>query len=229
MSASSTASGAIELRGLVKHYRAQVVLAGASASIEPGEFVVVLGRSGSGKSTLLRLIGGLEAPDQGTVRIDGRDLVGLAETARAKLRRSSLGFVFQFFNLIPTLTAGENVELPLALNGVRGESARQRSSELLAELDVAGCADRFPEEISGGEQQRVAIARALVHEPKVVLADEPTGNLDLETARHVLELLKATCGRRRTTLIMATHSREAAALADRVLTIRDGGIVADGP
>ena len=226
MSASSTASGAIELRGLVKHYGAQVVLGGASASIEPGEFVVVLGRSGSGKSTLLRLIGGLEAPDQGTVRIDGQDLVGLTEKARAQLRRSSLGFVFQFFNLIPTLTAGENVELPLALNGVRGESARQRSSGLLAELDVAGCANRFPEEISGGEQQRVAIARALVHEPKVVLADEPTGNLDLETARHVLELLKATCRRRGTTLIMATHSREAAALADRVLTIREGAIVA---
>jgi len=224
---SAGSSGGIELRGVVKRYGTQVVLAGASARIEPGEFVVVLGRSGSGKSTLLRLIGGLESPDGGAVRLDGRDLVGLAETARAKLRRSSLGFVFQFFNLIPTLTAGENVELPLALNGVRGENARRRSTGLLAELGVAGCADRFPEEISGGEQQRVAIARALVHEPKVVLADEPTGNLDLETARHVLELLKATCRRRRATLVMATHSREAAALADRVLTIRDGGIEED--
>ncbi|HUL83377.1 MAG TPA: ABC transporter ATP-binding protein [Gammaproteobacteria bacterium] len=213
---------------MVKRYGAQVVLAGASASIDPGEFVVVLGRSGSGKSTLLRLIGGLESPDGGAVLIDGRDLVGLAEAARARLRRSSLGFVFQFFNLIPTLTAGENVELPLALNGLRGENARKRSAELLAELDVAACTDRFPEEISGGEQQRVAIARALVHEPKVVLADEPTGNLDLETARQVLELLTTTCRRRQTTLIMATHSREAAALADRVFTISNGGIVEDG-
>jgi len=225
---SGGSSGGIELRDVVKRYGAQVVLAGASASIDPGEFVVVLGRSGSGKSTLLRLIGGLESPDGGAVLIDGRDLVGLAEAARARLRRSSLGFVFQFFNLIPTLTAGENVELPLALNGLRGENARKRSAELLAELDVAACTDRFPEEISGGEQQRVAIARALVHEPKVVLADEPTGNLDLETARQVLELLTTTCRRRQTTLIMATHSREAAALADRVFTISNGGIVEDG-
>jgi putative ABC transport system ATP-binding protein len=218
---TTASTGKIELHGVGKRYGAQVVLADASASIAPGELVVVLGRSGSGKSTLLRLIGGLESPDEGAVRLDGRDLVGLTETARAKLRRASLGFVFQFFNLIPTLTAGENVELPLALNGVRGEDARRRSTELLAELHVATCVDRFPEEISGGEQQRVAIARALVHEPKVVLADEPTGNLDLETARQVLELLTTTCRRRRTTLIMATHSREAAALADRVLSIRN--------
>jgi putative ABC transport system ATP-binding protein len=221
---STGASGTIELSGVAKRYGAQVVLADASASIGSGEFVVVLGRSGSGKSTLLRLIGGLESPDAGTVRVDGQDLVGLTEAARAKLRRSALGFVFQFFNLIPTLTAGENVELPLALNGVRRKDARRRCTELLEELDVAACADRFPEEISGGEQQRVAIARALVHEPKLVLADEPTGNLDLETAGHVLELLKTTCRRRQTTLIMATHSRDAAALADRVLSIRNGKI-----
>jgi len=221
---SVSSSGTIDLRGVVKRYGTQVVLADASASIGAGEFVVVLGRSGSGKSTLLRLIGGLESPDGGTVRVDGHDLVGLTETARAKLRRSALGFVFQFFNLIPTLTAGENVELPLALNGVHRDDARRRCAQLLEELDVAGCVDRFPEEISGGEQQRVAIARALVHEPRLVLADEPTGNLDLETARHVLELLKTTCRRRGTTLVMATHSREASALADRVLSIRNGGI-----
>jgi putative ABC transport system ATP-binding protein len=221
---NTASSGAIELRGVAKRYGTQVVLADASASIGSGEFVVVLGRSGSGKSTLLRLIGGLESPDGGTVRVDGQDLVGLTEAARSKLRRSALGFVFQFFNLIPTLTVGENVELPLALNGVRRDVARRRCVALLEELDVAACADRFPEEISGGEQQRVAIARALVHEPKLVLADEPTGNLDLETARHVLELLKTTCRRRQTTLILATHGREAAALADRVLSIRNGKI-----
>jgi putative ABC transport system ATP-binding protein len=221
---SAASSGTIELRAVTKRYGMQIVLADASASIRSGEFVVVLGRSGSGKSTLLRLIGGLESPDAGTVRVDGEDLVGLTETARAKLRRSALGFVFQFFNLIPTLTAGENVELPLALNRVGRADTRRRCAELLEELDVAACVDRFPEEISGGEQQRVAIARALVHEPRLVLADEPTGNLDLETAHHVLELLKTTCRRRGTTLIMATHSREAAALADRVLSIRNGGI-----
>jgi putative ABC transport system ATP-binding protein len=184
----------------------------------------VVGRSGSGKSTLLRLIGGLESPDRGSVLIDGSDVVALPETQRARLRRAALGFVFQFFNLIPTLTAAENVELPLALNGVKRREARRRSLALLEELNVAVCADRFPDEISGGEQQRVAIARALVHEPKLVLADEPTGNLDLETAQQVLALLQATCRRRQTTLIIATHSREAATLAERVLSIRDARI-----
>ena len=214
----------IELRGVTKVYGPQVVLTDASVSIARAELVVVIGRSGSGKSTLLRLIGGLETPDRGSVLIDGNDVAALTETERARLRRATLGFVFQFFNLIPTLTAAENVELPLALNGVSRRDARRRSLALLGELDVAGCADRLPDEISGGEQQRVAIARALVHEPKLVLADEPTGNLDLETARQVLALLQETCRRRETTLIMATHSREAASLAARVLSIRDARI-----
>jgi putative ABC transport system ATP-binding protein len=214
----------IELRRVTKSYGRQVVLADASVSIGRGEHVVVVGRSGSGKSTLLRLIGGLESPDLGSVLIDGSDVVALPETQRARLRRAALGFVFQFFNLIPTLTAAENVELPLALNGVTRRDARRRSLALLEELNVAVCADRFPDEISGGEQQRVAIARALVHEPKLVLADEPTGNLDLETAQQVLTLLQATCRRRQTTLIIATHSREAVTLAERVLSIRDARI-----
>jgi putative ABC transport system ATP-binding protein len=214
----------IELRGVAKSYGPQVVLTDASVSIGRGEFVVVVGRSGSGKSTLLRLIGVLEVPDRGSVLIDGSDVGTLPETERARLRRARLGFVFQFFNLIPTLTAAENAELPLALNGVGRRDARRRSLALLEELDVAACADRFPDEISGGEQQRVAIARALVHEPKVVLADEPTGNLDLETAQQVLALLQETCLRRQTTLIMATHSREAAGLAERVLSIRNAHI-----
>jgi putative ABC transport system ATP-binding protein len=214
----------IELRGVAKSYGPQVVLTDASVSIGRGEFVVVVGRSGSGKSTLLRLIGVLEVPDRDSVLIDGSDVGTLPETERARLRRARLGFVFQFFNLIPTLTAAENAELPLALNGVGRRDARRRSLALLEELDVAACADRFPDEISGGEQQRVAIARALVHEPKVVLADEPTGNLDLETAQQVLALLQETCLRRQTTLIMATHSREAAGLAERVLSIRNAHI-----
>jgi len=213
--------GRVDLVDVEKRYGDQVVLQQASVSIARGEFVVVVGRSGSGKSTLLRLIGGLESPDRGTVSLGGKNLTSLSETGRANLRRTSLGFVFQFFNLIPTLTVAENVELPLALNGVARADARRRGLALLDELDVARCAERFPEEISGGEQQRVAIARAVVHEPKLVLADEPTGNLDLETASHVLALLEATCRRRRATLVMATHSREVSGTADRVLSIRN--------
>jgi putative ABC transport system ATP-binding protein len=217
--------GRIEIAAVEKRYGDQVVLQDASISIAAGEFVVVEGRSGSGKSTLLRLIGGLESPDRGTVSIGGQDLTRLSETERAGLRRRSLGFVFQLFNLIPTLSVAENVELPLALNGAARDDARERSLALLEELDVAGCADRFPEEISGGEQQRVAIARAVVHMPKLVLADEPTGNLDLETASHVLTVLQTTCRRRGATLVMATHSREVSGAADRVLSIRNARLV----
>ena len=214
----------IELIDVVKRYGTQAVLDGASLAIGRGEFVAVLGRSGSGKSTLLRIIGGLEPADRGAVRFDGQDLRALPETARARLRRSRVGFVFQFFNLIPTLTVAENVELPLALNDVPSAKATARSRALLEELDLGATADRFPEELSGGEQQRVAIARAVVHEPELVLADEPTGNLDLETAGHVLAVLKQTVGRRSATLVMATHGQEAAALADRVLRIRGGRV-----
>ena len=186
--------------------------------------VAVMGRSGSGKSTLLRLIGGLEAADAGIVRVDDTDLTALTETERARRRRRGLGFVFQSFNLIPTLTVAENVELPLELNDVAPDDMRRRSRALLDDLGLANCADRFPEDISGGEQQRAAIARAVIHEPKLVLADEPTGNLDAETARHVLELLRRTCRERNATLIVATHSAEVAAQAARVLTIRAGRI-----
>jgi putative ABC transport system ATP-binding protein len=221
---SGQSDGRVELVDVAKSYGSQAVLEHASLSIAAGSFVVVIGRSGSGKSTLLRLIGGLESPDSGQIRI-GRDEYGvLSDSARAGLRRSAIGFVFQFFNLIPTLTVAENVELPLALNRMPRADARRRSLQLLEGLDVASCADRFPEELSGGEQQRVAIARAVIHQPKLVLADEPTGNLDLETARHVLSLLQSTCRDRGATLLMATHSREVSGLADRVLTIRSGRI-----
>jgi putative ABC transport system ATP-binding protein len=222
-------SDRIELLNVSKAYGSQTVLDGASVTIERGEFVVVIGRSGSGKSTLLRLVGGLELPNVGMVRIGGEDIGALSERARAVLRRTTLGFVFQFFNLIPTLTVAENVELPLALNDVARSRAQRRSLELLDELGLASCADRFPEELSGGEQQRVAIARAVVHEPRLVLADEPTGNLDLETADQVLELLQRTCRERGATLIMATHSAEVAGRAERVLTIRAGQIAEGTP
>jgi putative ABC transport system ATP-binding protein len=214
----------IELQNVSKRYGRQAVLDGASVTVERGQFVTVMGRSGSGKSTLLRLIGGLEAADSGLVRVDDTDLTALTETERARRRRQGLGFVFQSFNLIPTLTVAENVELPLALNDIAPEKARRLTRKLLGDLGLADCADRFPEDISGGEQQRVAIARAVIHGPKLVLADEPTGNLDAETAQHVLELLRRTCGERNATLIVASHSVELAARADRVVTIRAGRI-----
>jgi putative ABC transport system ATP-binding protein len=226
---NAVTSAWIELTNVSKSYGQQPVLDGASLTVERGEFVAVMGRSGSGKSTLLRIIGGLEAADAGSVRIDGTDLTALSETDRARRRREGLGFVFQSFNLIPTLTARENVELPLALNDVPQLELRQRSRALLEELGLASCADRFPEDISGGEQQRVAVARAVAHEPKLVLADEPTGNLDADTARHVLELLRRTCRDRNATLLVATHSAEVAAQAARVLTIRAGRIEETAP
>jgi putative ABC transport system ATP-binding protein len=214
----------IELRAVSKAYGTQPVLDSASLQIASGTFVAIVGRSGSGKSTLLRLIGGLESADDGAVIVAGRDLKRLDESERARLRRSEIGFVFQFFNLIPTLTVAENVELPLALNDVPRHEANERCHALWRELGVAACADRFPEELSGGEQQRTAIARAVVHEPQVVLADEPTGNLDLETAQNVMELLHTTCRRRGSTLVMATHSRDVEQYADRVVAIRAGRI-----
>jgi putative ABC transport system ATP-binding protein len=222
MSQGSTAW--IELEDVCKSYGRQTVLERARVGIERGRIVAVVGRSGSGKSTLLRLIGGLESADSGVVRVDGTDFTGLGETARALRRRRDLGFVFQSFNLIPTLTVTENVELPLALNDVAAAATQQRSRELLTELGLANCLDRFPEDISGGEQQRVAIARAVIHEPKLVLADEPTGNLDAETAHHVFELLLRTCRERNATLIVATHSAEIATRAERVIAINNGRI-----
>jgi putative ABC transport system ATP-binding protein len=215
----------IELERVAKRYGEQCVLDEASLEIPRGQHVAVIGRSGSGKSTLLRLIGGLEAPDSGVVRVSGDDLRALSETDLALKRRRELGFVFQSFNLVPTLTVAENVELPLALNDVAAAVARRRSLELLEELGLDHGADRFPEELSGGEQQRVAIARAVVHEPALVLADEPTGNLDADTASLVLGLLQRTCRERAATLVIATHSAEVKSHTDRIIEIRAGLIM----
>ncbi|HEX7082051.1 MAG TPA: ABC transporter ATP-binding protein [Gammaproteobacteria bacterium] len=219
----------VRLSQVSKAYGNLTVLDNIHFSAKRGEFLVVVGRSGSGKSTLLRLIGGLEAPDSGSVAFAGRRLDRMREPERAAFRRREIGFVFQFFNLIPTLTVAENIELPLALNALSKTETQARVAALLDELGLAGSESRFPEELSGGEQQRVAIARAVAHEPALVLADEPTGNLDLETAERVLGLLNETCRRRHATLIMATHSPEVIGLADRVLTIRHGRLEDTAP
>jgi putative ABC transport system ATP-binding protein len=214
--------GPITLDAVCKSYGTQVVLDDAAARIEPGEFVAIIGRSGSGKSTLLKLIGGLSTPDSGSIRHGEQDLARMRETELTRFRRRQLGFVFQFFNLVPTLTVSENVQLPLALNRVPRVQALRRSGELLERLGLGNCASRLPDELSGGEQQRVAIARALAHEPRLVITDEPTGNLDLETADEVLDLLIASCRDHAATLIVATHSREAAERADRIFRIVNG-------
>ncbi len=211
----------VQLAKVSKAYDSRVVLADADLDVRPGEFVVIVGRSGSGKSTLLNLIAGLDFPSGGEIRLLDQPLTELTEEQRAKIRCHSLGFVFQFFNLIPTLTVAENIRLPMALNGIAKGEAKSRARTLLHDLGMTDCGRRFPEELAGGEQQRIAIARAIAHRPAIVLADEPTGNLDLDTARDVLELLDQTCRAQGTTLIMATHSREVIGLADRVLTIRD--------
>jgi putative ABC transport system ATP-binding protein len=204
----------------------RVVLQNAHAEFQRGEITAILGKSGSGKSTLLNLISGIDAPDGGQIWVDGQDLTALSERDRTLFRRARIGFVFQFFNLIPTLTVGENVSLPLELNHIPRPDAHKKAQEM---LDSVGLLDRwetFPEKLSGGEQQRVALARALVHEPLLILADEPTGNLDEETGAQVISLLTQLTRERNCTLLMVTHSLEAASPADRVLRLSHGQLTA---
>jgi ABC-type lipoprotein export system ATPase subunit len=196
-----------------------VALDAVDLSIEAGEFVALIGPSGSGKSTLLHLAGGLDQPDSGRILLGDRDLATLSIGERAKLRRREVGFVFQFFHLIPTLTVTENVELPLLLDGVKSNG---RTSELLERVGIAHRAKHLPGELSGGELQRAAIARALVAHPKVILADEPTGNLDSATSETVLALLAEQVVESGAALVMVTHDRDVAARAPRVHTLRDG-------
>jgi putative ABC transport system ATP-binding protein len=191
-------------------------------SIAPAEFVAILGKSGSGKSTLLNLISGIDRVDGGEIWVNGQNLTAMDDLQRTLFRRQNTGFVFQFFNLIPTLTVWENVMLPLELTGSEPQSAREHVASLLSEVGLADRKDTFPDRLSGGEQQRVAIARALVHDPVLVLADEPTGNLDEETGRKVLELLDRLTRQAGKNLIMVTHNPEAARFADRVLILKDG-------
>ena len=203
------------------------VLRGASAHFSAGECVAVTGRSGSGKSTLLNLVSGIDEPDSGSVRLEGRDIAACPERERTLVRRARIGFVFQFFNLIPSLNVEENLRLPLELNRLHRD-AGPRIDEMLGRVGLAERRRSFPDRLSGGEQQRVAIARALIHEPAIVLADEPTGNLDAETALRIVALLRELSAQDGRLLLLATHSEEAAAAADRVLRLERGVLVETG-
>ncbi len=201
-------------------------LRGTTFAVEAGEVVALYGRSGSGKSTLLQLLAGLDHPTSGRIEVEGRDLASLGERERTRLRRTRIGFVFQFFNLLPTLTALENVFLALELSG-RTDLGAARAA--LGSVGLAGKEARFPHELSGGEQQRVAIARAVVKQPSLILADEPTGNLDTRTGDEVLDLLARRSRESGATLVMATHSPRTSRVADRVLRMTDGAIVEERP
>lgn len=221
-----TNNGFIHLDNIWKQFqegnKKREVLRGTGAVFNRGEFIAILGKSGSGKSTLLNVISGIDEPDRGDIQINGQLLTHLDEYQRTIFRRQNIGFVFQFFNLIPTLNVMENVSLPLELVGAGVKEAVERSSQILAEVGLSDRLNTFPERLSGGEQQRVAIARALVHDPLLVLADEPTGNLDEETGRQVLDLLDKLTRQAGKNLIMVTHSKENAIYADRIFELHAG-------
>lgn len=221
-----TREALVQLHGVSKSYREgereRQVLKDASLEISRGEWLFLLGKSGSGKSTLLNLVSGIDLPEHGEIIIEGRPINRLSERERTLFRREKIGFIFQSYNLIPTLTVAENLMLPLELLGVLNRQRRAEALELLAGVGLADRAQSYPDRLSGGEQQRVAIARALIHRPLLLLADEPTGNLDAETGREVLELFERLLRPTNCTLVLVTHSSEVARLADRLLCIRDG-------
>ncbi|MFV2056524.1 MAG: ABC transporter ATP-binding protein [Thiohalomonadales bacterium] len=223
------AKALIKINQLSKHYTEggtqRIVLTDISLEIAKGDFIVLLGRSGSGKSTLLNIISGIDTPSAGNVVINDIDLTGLSEHDRTLFRRHNIGFIFQLFNLIPTLTVQENILLPLELTGRLKKGHREHVSKLLAALRLDDRANSFPDKLSGGEQQRVAILRALIHQPELLLADEPTGNLDTESSKTVLGLLKKLVKKEGKTLVLVTHSMEIAQMADKVYLIRDGKLI----
>ncbi len=216
----------IQIRDLTKSYqqggRTHLILDHVNLSIHSGEFFVLLGKSGSGKSTLLNLISAIDHPDGGSIHIANTTITALPERQQTLFRRDHIGIVFQFFNLIPTLTVLENVTLPRELSGANRKEIEGQARQILKRVGLADRAETFPDKLSGGEQQRVAIARALAHEPMLVLADEPTGNLDEDTGQRVLELLLELTRNAGKTLVMATHNPEIVVLADRVCRIHDG-------
>ena len=196
-----------------------------SLEVQRGRFLAIVGPSGSGKSTLLGLIAGLDSPSSGDVVIDGVNITNLGEDGLARLRGEKIGFVFQFFHLIPSLTAFENISVPMEIAAVPDADPRRRAQSLIEEVGLAGRAHHYPSQLSGGEQQRVALARALANNPPIVLADEPTGNLDSTNGRHIMELLRTIHKTRGTTVVLVTHDAELASLADSRLVLRDGRVV----
>lgn len=216
----------IETREVSKVYGAEEVrveaLRGISLQVPKGEFVAIMGPSGSGKSTLLHMLGGLEVPTGGHVLLEGADLAGMDDTKRTLIRRKRIGFIFQTFNLLPTLTAEENVELPLLLDGVPAKEADDRAARILQQVGMGHRRHHLPSKLSGGEQQRVAIARALVIEPAILLADEPTGNLDTANGQRVIAMLRDLVDVQQQTIVMVTHDADVAAMADRLIHLRDG-------
>ncbi|WP_405063372.1 ABC transporter ATP-binding protein [Kribbella sp. NBC_01505] len=222
-------SAILDIRHLTRTHgkgeQAVHALRGVDLSVAPGELVAVMGPSGSGKSTLLTCAGGLDRPTGGEVLVDGNDIVTLPQAGVAALRRRRIGYVFQDFNLIPALTAAENVSLPLELDGTRTRTARKYAEAALQEVGIGDLADRFPDDMSGGQRQRVAIARAIVGERRLLLADEPTGALDSETGEAVLQLLRDRCDQHGIAGVLVTHEARHAAWADRVVYLRDGVLV----
>lgn len=221
----------VELKNVRKSYRMGKVIVPAlrdvSLQVTRGEFLAILGPSGSGKSTLLNIIGCLDRPDEGEVIIDGINVLKLRDEKLAEIRLKQVGFIFQFFNLLPRLTALENVELPLLLAGVDEKRARERAKHLLELVGLESRVNHRPFELSGGEQQRVAIARALVNNPKIVLADEPTGNLDTRSGEEIIQLMKKLNSKLKQTFIVVTHDRKIASIANRIIYLRDGMIVGE--
>ncbi len=227
--ADRAAGAAVQAVGLKRTFgtgdAAVHALRGVDVTFPRGQFAAVMGPSGSGKSTLMHLLAGLDAPTAGTVSIDGREITSMGDAELTRLRRDRIGFVFQFFNLLPMLTAAQNVELPLKLAGVGAEEGW--TDKLLASVGLADRSRHKPSELSGGQQQRVAVARALVNKPAVVFADEPTGNLDSKTSAEILELMRQSTADYGQTIVIVTHDARAASIADRVVFLSDGQIVAD--
>jgi putative ABC transport system ATP-binding protein len=197
------------------------ILSGVNLNINKGEIVILYGKSGSGKSTLLNLLAGIDLPDKGNIFFENVNITALSEKERTLFRRKRIGFIFQFFNLIPTLTVSENLKLPLELNSMPFKKA----DEMLSEVGLLDRIYAYPDVLSGGEQQRVAIARALIHNPDFILADEPTGNLDFDTSKQIIDLIDRIVKQQGKTMIMATHSKDVMGLADRVLTLKDGKFI----
>lgn len=217
----------LELKNVSKSYTEgntkHTVLDTLELNVPKGEIIILLGKSGSGKSTLLNIISGIDVPDSGSVTVDGTDITKLSEKERTIVRRNKIGFIFQFFNLIPTLTVKENLRLPLELKNISEQV--EKINSVLTEVGLSNKTNTYPDKLSGGEQQRIAIARALIHNPDIILADEPTGNLDYETGLQIVHLLDRVVKKKGKTMIMVTHSKDVIGLADKIFSLKEGSLI----